>query len=410
MLKLIDKHIFDMICLICNSWEMIIMYKAYKFRLYLDKAQNILVNKSFGCSRKVYNYYLSKIKNNGYINAYSNITDYVNYLKYKYSYLQEVDSTLIRKSLFNLDNSLKKYYNNGFGYPKYKSKYDKNSYCTNAIYNTYKDKKYCNIEIDLGNRLIKLPKLGWVKFRGYRNIDKIAGRIINATISRELNGKYYVSIVIELPKLENKAYFPRNIIGIDLGVKKLLTLSDGTSYDNNKYIEKYEKRIKRKQRELSRKQKSSNNYYKCKHELNVLYTKLKNSRKYYLHKITKTITDNNDVIICENLHTKEMLQEKIMSKRIADATFGEIIRQLEYKSKEKHKYIYQVDTYYPSSQICNNCGHRDIKYKNVNERIYECSVCSNKIDRDINASINIMWEGMKLYMKDNQELLITIPV
>ena len=309
-----------------------------------------------------------------------------------------------------LDNNLKRHYHNNFGFPKFQSKYDRNSYTTNAIYGKYKYKKYCNIEIDLNKHLIKLPKLGWVKIRGYRNNDKIDGRIINATISREPNGKYYVSVVLELPELKSEKYFPRNIVGIDLGVKKLLTLSDGITYDNNKYILKYEKKIKRKQRELSRKIKESKNYYKCKKELAILYSKLKNARKYYLHKITKTITDKYDVIICENLHTKDMLEKKVMSKRIADATFSEIIRQLEYKSKEKNKYFYQVDTYYPSSQICHHCGHRDIKYKDLNERIYECSVCGYIEDRDINASMNIMWEGLKFYMQDNQELLMTIPI
>ena len=375
------------------------MYRAFKFRLYPDNNQKELINKTFGCSRFVYNYYLNKIKNSKYINSYSNIRDYVNNLKYEYPYLQEIDSIIIRKTLFHLDDNLKRCYNNHFGYPKFKSKYDRNSYTTNAIYGNYKDRKYCNIELDLTNRRIKLPKLKWVSIRGYRNIKEINGKIINATISREIN-KYYVSVVIDIPEIKNEKLIPRNIVGIDIGIKKLLTLSNGITFDNNKYILKYEKRIKRLQRCLSRKEKRSNNYYKCKEKISILYRKLKNSRKYYLHNITKKITDEYDIITCEKLHTKDMIMAKTLSKSITDASFNEILRQLIYKSQYKHKYFYQVDTYYPSSQTCNYCGNIDRKYKDIKERIYKCHKCGNTLDRDLNASLNICYEGMKLYMKE----------
>ena len=375
------------------------MYRSFKFRLYPDKKQKELLNKSFGCSRFIYNYYLSNIKNNGYKNSYSNISDYVNNLKYKYLFLQEIDSTIIRKTLFHLDDNLKKFYDNDFGYPKYKSKFDKHSYTTSAVYRKYKYKNYCNIELDLVNRKIKLPKLKWIDIRGYRNIKNINGKIVNATISKEKNGKYYVSVVFDMIDIKNNDFLPRSIIGIDLGIKKLLTLSDGITYDNNKYIEKYEKRIKRLQRELSRKVKRSNNYYKCKKKLAILHSKLKNARNYYFHNITKKITDEYDIITCEKLSVQKMLGNKELSKKISDASFYEIMRQLEYKSKFKGKLFYQIDTYYPSSQECHVCGNIDKKYKNLNERIYKCSKCQNTIDRDLNASINIMFEGLKLYMK-----------
>lgn len=228
------------------------MYKAYKFRIYPNEEQKIFINKTFGCSRYVYNYYLSKIQTDGYTNSYNNIKDYTNVLKYNSPFLQEIDSIVIRKSLFNLEDAFKKLFNKTGGYPKFKSKYNRSSYNTTAVNGIYKNKKYCNIELDLENKRVKLPKLKWVKINGYRNLKNINGEIKNATISKEATGKYYVSILIEIDKKIEKVE-PQSIVGIDLWVKKLLTLSDGTIYDNNKYILKYEKRIKRKQRELAEK-------------------------------------------------------------------------------------------------------------------------------------------------------------
>ena len=378
------------------------MFRAYKFRFYPNNKQLELINKTFGSSRYVYNYYLDKMKNNGYVSAYTNIKDYTSTLKYDAVFLQDIDSIVIRESLFNLDNAYQKLFNKMGGYPKFKSKYNKNSYNTTAIYNKYKDKEYCNIELDLINKQIKLPKLKWVKVKGYRNIDNINGKIKSATISRESNGKYYVSVLYEMydkvPLVKS-----RTIVGIDLGIKKLLTLSDGTTYDNNKYIDKYAKRIKRKQRELSRKEKGSKNYYKCKKELAILHSKLANARKFYTHKITKDITDEYDIITCEKLKTKEMIikgKDNKLSSKINDATFSEVIRQFQYKSKYKGKEFYQINTYYPSSQICSRCDNQDKRYKDLTRREYKCTKCNQEIDRDLNASINIMFEGLKLYMKN----------
>ena len=299
-----------------------------------------------------------------------------------------------------MDDNLKKFYNNGFGYPKYKSKFDKHSYTTSAIIRNYKNKAYCNIELDLVNKRIKLLKLKWLDIRGYRNLTEINGKIVNATISRDINGKYYVAVLYDLMDIKNHDLMPRNIVGIDLGIKKLLTLSDVVTYENNKYILKYEKRIKRMQRELSRKEKRSKNYYKCKKKLAILYSKLKNVRKFYVHEITKKITDEYDMITCEGLKTKSMIMKKEFSKIISDASLAEIIRQLAYKSKYKQKLFYQIDTYHPSSQECSVCGNIDKIYKDLNKRVYQCHNCNYTQDRDLNDSINIMFEGLKMYMKE----------
>ena len=378
------------------------MYKAYKFRLYPNDEQKILINKTFGTARYTYNYYLDKMKNNTYVTPYNNIKDYEYNLKYEATFLQEIDSTIIKKSIYKLDDAYKRMFNDQGGYPKFKSKYGRNSYTIPAVYNKCEGIEQCNIELNLQTRQLKLPNLNLVKIRGYKNTDNINGKLKNVTISKEPNGKYYVSVLYEMPDIKLIAR-PRTIVGIDIGIKKLLTLSNGTTIDNIHTQEKYQKRIKRKQRELSRKIKGSTNYYKCKKELAILYSKLANSRKYYIHKITKSITDEYDIITCEKLTTKEMIikgKENKLSTKINDATFSEIIRQLSYKAKFKGKRFYQINTYYPSSQICSRCDNQDKKYKDLNEREYICTKCGMELDRDFNASINIMFGGLKLYMKN----------
>ena len=305
----------------------------------------------------------------------------------------------LRCALFDLDDSYKNFFKQNKGYPKYKSKYDKNTYRTNYIKNTYKGKEYENIKLDLTNKTITLPKLKKVKIRGYRNLNNIDGRIINVTISKEKNNKYYVSVLYE-QQLEKQEFIPNNIVGIDLGIKDLVISSDGIKYENEKLIQKYEKRIKRKQRELSRKQKGSSNYNKTKQQLAILYSKLANARIYRIHEITKEITDNNDIIVTETLKVNNMLKNHNLAKSIQDASFGEIIRQLTYKAKWKFKCIYQLNPFYPSSQICSHCEYKNEITKNLSVREYECPNCHNKLDRDFNASVNIMFEGINLYMKE----------
>lgn len=377
--------------------------KAYKFRLYPNDEQKILINKTFGCTRLVYNHYLNKkqelYKNEKQtISTYECIKDLKN-LYIDYPFLKEVDSMTLRCELFDLDNAYNKFFKEKIGYPKYKSKYDRNSYRTNFVTSMYKGKIYENIKLDLINKTITLPKLKQVNISGYRKLHNIDGRIINATVSKETNGKHYVSVLYE-QEIEEKKFTPNSIVGIDLGIKDLVTTSDGKKYSNEKVIQKYEKRIKRKQRELARKDKGSNNYNKTKQQLAILYSKLSNARKYIIHKITKEITDDNDIIVTETLKVSNMLKNHNLAKSIQDASFSEIIRQLTYKAKWKFKKILQLNTFYPSSQICSHCEYKNDITKNLNVREYECPNCYNKLDRDFNSSVNIMFEGIKLYTKE----------
>ena len=371
------------------------IYKAYKFRLYPNKMQQELINKTLGCTRFIYNTMLYEkekaYKETKIIKQKFDCIKELPLLKQTYPWLMEVDSMSLRTTIFDLEDAFKNFYRTK-NYPKYKDKYGKNSYRTNYIKNNYKNKIYENIKLNLINKTITLPKLKDMKIRGYRKTKEIKGRIINTTVSKEIN-RYYVSVLYE-QEIEEKKVVPTKVVGIDLGIKDLVITSYGEKYENKKYITKYENKIKNLQKWLSKKEKCSKNYYKIKTKIKETYKKLKNARKYLIHKITKEIVNDNDLIITENLQTKKLIEKKEMSKYISDASLSEIIRQLEYKSKWQNKHFYQIDTYYPSSQICSHCNTKNKEIKDLNKRNWTCSNCKNENDRDINAAINIMWEGL----------------
>ena len=280
--------------------------KGYVFRLYPNTEQQKQIEKSFGCSRYIYNYFLDK--SHGYINAYESIKEIPN-LSIDKEWLKEVDSCSLRCSIFNLEDSFKRYKNKISNYPKFKSKTkSRQSYRTNNITSNYRGKIYNSIEIDLEKRIIKLPKLKELPIRGYRNLKDINGRIINATIYKEA-GKYYVSICVEEETLIPNI-IPKAIVGIDLGIKDLLVVSDGTTIENKKYIEKYEKKLKGLNRWLSRCKSGSKNRYKVIKKIQAVYKKLKNARKYLLHSISNKIVKENDIIAVESLKINEMVQNK----------------------------------------------------------------------------------------------------
>ena len=377
---------------------MSMLYKSYQFRLYPNDKQIIQLQKTFGCTRLVYNHYLEKRKKE-HLTCFDTIKDYPN-LYSEYPFLKEVDSCSLRCSLFDLEDAFKRFTKHQNNYPKFKGKYSsKRSYRTNYITSTYKERKYENIKVDLKRKVITLPKLKEVKIRGYRNLESLPGRIINATISENSSGKYYVSVLVEVNHIVPKI-IPKRIVGIDLGIKDIVITSDGEKIKNEKIIEKYEKRIKRKQRELARREKGSSNYYKTKRKLAILFQKLKNARKYFIHQIAKKLVLENDIIVSETLKVKEMIEEKKFSKSLTDVRLSEICRILEYKAKYYGKRYIQIDSYYPSSQECSKCGYKNEKVKELSVRNWVCPECGSVHDRDINASMNILFEGVKKCVKE----------
>ena len=372
------------------------MYKAYKFRLYPNDNQKILINKTFGCTRFIYNHFLNKCKEEKFIKAYDMCKE-LKELVLDYPFLKEVDSMALRCSIFNLEDSYKNYFSKRSAYPSFKNKFSKQSYRTNCITSVYKDKKYSNIKIDIKEKMIKVPKLGLVKIRGYRNLNELTDRIINITIEKEKTNKYYVSVITEKEEETPKKITPTSIVGIDLGIKDLVVTSDGEKYPNPKEINKREKRLKRMQRKLCRQVKGSNNYNKTKEKIARIHSKIKNSRKHNIITIANKIVKEHDIIVSEKLNVKKMSSNHKLAKNILDAGFNKICELLKWKAKLLGKYYYQVDTYYPSSKICSHCDNKTEITNDLKVRMWECENCGNTNDRDINASINIMFEGIKIH-------------
>lgn len=300
-----------------------------------------------------------------------------------------MDSLALSNAQINLDKAYKNFFRDkSVGFPKFKSK--KNNHYS---YTTNNHKTTINI---VDGKYIKLPKLKTlVRIKQHRQIPE-DGKIKSATISKSPSGKYYISILVEQEIKE----LPKNdfAVGIDLGLTDFAITSDGIKYSNPKWLRKQENKIKKLQRDLSRKKKGSKNRNKTRIKLAKSHEKIANQRKDFLHKLSSELINENQVICLEDLQVKNMLQNHKLAKAINEVSWYEFRRQLEYKAKWYGRTISFVDKYYPSSQICSNCGNNTGK-KPLDIREFDCPYCGKHHDRDINASINILNEGIKILNK-----------
>ena len=374
-------------------------YKAYKLKIYPTDSQRKLIEKTFGSTRYIYNNFLTERKSKyeeskTKISVYEQLKELTD-LKREKEWLREIDSCALQACVYNLDDAFQKFFK-GNGYPRFRAKGVHESFKTNNTLNTYKNKKYESIRIDFKKRIITLPKLKEVKFRGYRTTKEIVGKIKSATISKDAN-KYFVSVLVEVPFI-NTSLKPTSIVGLDLGIKDFIVTSNGEKIKNEVKIK--EKRLKGLQKWLSRCKPGSKNRYKVKLKIQRLYLKIRNARKHMIYKLANKILKENDIVSIETLDVKSMYQVHKIAKHLKNLPIREFIRVLKYKSNWLGKKIIEINKYYPSSQSCNRCGFKNEEVKNLSVRKWTCPECGLIHDRDINASVNIMFEGLKIYMKD----------
>lgn len=361
-----------------------IINKTYRFRLFPTKEQEVLLNKHFGCVRYVYNHFLNERKKQYQANKKSD-----NYYKQAAAltklkneedtkWLKEVNSQSLQFALRSLDTAFLNFFRGKAQFPKFKSKKRKNTFTIPQ-----------SGKIEDGKIIIPKFKDG-IKVKLHREVK---GKIGKMTITKTPTGKYYVSIfteqeVEELPKTNKQ-------VGIDLGLKDFVITSDNKKFKNNRYITKYTKQLKKAQRHLSRKQKGSNGFEKQKLKVAKIHEKIANCRLDTLHKVSKELVNEFDVIVCEDLNVKGMTKNHKLSKHIADASWGKFVTLLQYKCDWYGKELVKVNRFYPSSKTCSECGWINQELK-LSDREWTCNSCGAIHNRDLNASKNILKEGLKI--------------
>ena len=361
------------------------MHKSFKVRIYPNKEQIILLKKTFGANRFIYNYFLnlkSKLYEFYKINlSYNNSSKVLTELKKQKTWLKQIDSISLVQTLRDLDKAYQNFFTGKSKYPNFKKKQDKNSYRTNS-----------NIKIN--NRYITIPKVGILRYRDkYKLEEEDISKIYNITISKTPSGNYYASISAEVDII---AFEKTNrSCGIDLGLKDYLIFNTREKIHNPRILKSLEKKYRKLAKAVSRKQLKSNNRNKARIKLAKFYEKIVNIRKDFLHKLSTNLIKEYDIICIEDLCFKGFMRTN-KAKSYQDVSQSEFIRQLEYKAEWYGKTISKINRFYPSTQLCSECGYKNPALKDTSIREYNCPECGTHHDRDINAAINILREGLRI--------------
>ena len=361
------------------------MNKSFKVRIYPNKEQKLLLEKTFGANRFIYNYFLnlkSKLYEFYKINlSYDNSSKALTELKKQKTWLKQVEAVSLQQTLRDLDSAYQNFFVGKSKYPNFKRKQDKNSYRANQ-------------SIKINNRYITIPKIGMLHYRDKYKLEECnISKIYNVTISKTSSGNYYASISAEV----NITAFEKTnrSCGIDLGLKDFLIFDTGEKIHNPRILQHLEKKYRKLAKAVSRKVYGSFNYKKAKLKLARFHAKVVNIRKDFLHKLSTNLLKEFDIICLEDLNIKGLMKSK-NAKSFQDVAQSEFIRMLTYKAEWYGKTIIQVSRWFPSTQLCSECGYKNPNLKNLEIREYDCPECGTRHDRDINAAINILREGLRI--------------
>ena len=359
---------------------------AYKYRIYPNTEQKVFFAKCFGCVRFFYNKSLTDM-NEIYkaTGKFKSLTP-ASYKK-DYPFLKEVDSLALSNAQQNRNTAFKSFFSHRSGFPKFKSKRNDQSYTTNMING--------NIKFSNNDRYLSLPKCPRIRIKKHRDFD---GRIKSVTVSKTCDNKYYIALLVES---EIKPLNESNkIVGLDLGIKDLIVDSNGKKYKNHKYLTKSQNKLAKEQRKLSKMVKGSNNRNKQRIKVARLHKHIQSQRNDYLHKLSKKIIDENQIICIEDLKVKNMMNDSKLARNISDVSWSRFVSMLIYKADWYGRKVIKVPSTYPSSQLCHTCGYKNSLTKDLCIRKWTCPKCGSIHDRDINAAKNILSKGIETLTKD----------
>jgi len=359
------------------------MYKAYKYRIYPTNEQENLLAKSFGCARWFWNYALNlcqeTYKNTGKGLSRGYIQGLLPALKKEYEWLKEPYSQCLQVVALNLSTGYKNFFDKKAMLPKFKSKHSRQSI-------SYPQ----NVKVD--GDYINLPKIGLVHCKRHRDFE---GDIKTVTVSRNPDGKYFVSVLIDDGKANPESVPVDKAVGIDVGLTHCAITSDGSKFTNPKFFVKCQRNLKRKQQKLSRKKKGSQNRKKAKLAVAKVHSKIARCREDFLQKLSRKIVNENQVIAVENLNIKGMVKNHNLAKAISDVGWGMFCTMLKYKAESEGKQYIEIDRWFPSSKTCNVCLNQ-VEHLTLDVRAWTCKHCGTHHDRDVNAAINIRNEALRI--------------